>query len=486
MYIILRILEKIFIIYFVAYMLIDIGLFLYSFFVFRKRKNTKPSDIKADWREHPVSVIVPAYNEEVSIAYCAEMLLQLNYPAYELIIVNDGSLDNTLLRLKEHFVLKEERFDYQKTLATRPVRHIYRAEGSPLTVVDKENGGKADSLNAAINIASGRYICTIDADSILDNNALEVVVAPFVRDASTMVTGGQLAASNDVVLKNNKVVSSRMPGNIWVLWQILEYIKSFLVSRIGLSKINALMLMSGAFSTYRRDELLKIGGFLSPENVHPYIAETIGKGKQTVCEDMEIVVRLFKFRADNHQKAKATFLPGPVCWTEVPEKGISLFKQRARWHQGLIESLYIHRAMIFEPKYKAAGLLGLPYYFFFEMLAPVIKVLAIIFIIILIRTGMVNLLWISLILVGAILLTAIITTSITAIIEFWSRNQPHTNRDALRYKGFKDWMILIFAGIAGEFSYSFYKLIAQLKGFINFFGKKSDWKKFERKGVKKA
>jgi cellulose synthase/poly-beta-1,6-N-acetylglucosamine synthase-like glycosyltransferase len=131
--------------------------------------------------------------------------------------------------------------------------------------VHKENGGKADSLNAAINITKGIYVCTIDADSILDNKALKQIVAPFVHDSSTMVTGGQLAASNDVVLKNNKVISSKMPRNIWVLWQIIEYIKSFLVSRIGLSKINALMLMSGAFSMFRRLELLKIGGYLSLE-----------------------------------------------------------------------------------------------------------------------------------------------------------------------------------------------------------------------------
>lgn len=311
------------------------------------------------------------------------------------------------------------------------------------------------------------------------------MVRPFIEDSRTMVSGGQLAASNDVKLQNNEVVSSKMPQNIWVLWQILEYIKSFMVSRIGLSKINALLLMSGAFSMFRRDELLKIGGFLSAQNLHPYVKQNIGTGKQTVCEDMEIVVRLFKYRHDKKQKAKTRFVPGPVCWTEVPEKGPNLFKQRARWHQGLIESLHIHRNMIFEPRYGAPGLLGMPYYLIFEMMAPVMKVLALFFIVFAGFIDMLNFTWVVMMLIGIILLTSIITTGITVIVEYWSASQSLTNRNALRYKSFKDWLILIFAGILGEFTYSFYKLPAQLKGFVNFFMKKNDWKKFERKGVQK-
>lgn len=482
-FLILRILEKIFIIYFVLYLLIDIGLFLYSFLVFLRGKRKATKDF--DWSQHPVSIIVPAYNEEVSIAYCAEMLLSLDYPEYELIIVNDGSSDNTIEKLKNNFSLEFQTARKSPVLNSSEINEVYKARNSNLTVIDKVNGGKADSLNAGINYATGRYICTIDADSLLDNQALKSVVRPFIEDSRTMVSGGQLAASNDVKLQNNEVVSSKMPQNIWVLWQILEYIKSFMVSRIGLSKINALLLMSGAFSMFRRDELLKIGGFLSAQNLHPYVKQNIGTGKQTVCEDMEIVVRLFKYRHDKKQKAKTRFVPGPVCWTEVPEKGPNLFKQRARWHQGLIESLHIHRNMIFEPRYGAPGLLGMPYYLIFEMMAPVMKVLALFFIVFAGFIDMLNFTWVVMMLIGIILLTSIITTGITVIVEYWSASQSLTNRNALRYKSFKDWLILIFAGILGEFTYSFYKLPAQLKGFVNFFMKKNDWKKFERKGVQK-
>lgn len=479
---ILRILEKLFIIYFMLYLLIDVGLFFYSFVVFRRRQRLATGDY--DWNKHPVSVIVPAYNEEVSIAYCAEMLLSLDYPSYELIIVNDGSVDRTMEKLKENFALKQSQTRQATPLVTSFVREVYTDEYRPLTVIDKANGGKADSLNAGINYARGHYFCTIDADSLLDNQALKSVVRPFIEDSRTMVSGGQLAASNDVELKDNVVVSSKIPKNIWVLWQIIEYIKSFMVSRIGLSKINALLLMSGAFSMYRYDELLNIGGFLSSQNRHPYIKKHIGIGKSTVCEDMEIVVSLFKYRHESGKKAKARFIPGPVCWTEVPGKGKNLFKQRVRWHQGLIESLNIHRSMVFEPRYGATGLIGMPYYLVFEMMAPVMKVLAILFIIVAAWVNMLNMQWVVLMIVGIILLTAIITSGITAIVEYWSLSQSQTNRNALRYKNFKDWLILIFAGILGEFTYSFYKLVAQLKGFAQFFSNKSQWQKFERKGIK--
>lgn len=483
MFVVYQILEKLLIIYFIGYLLSDIGLYLYSFIVFRLRLNKADDVEEVDFTGHSVSIIVPAYNEEVSVAYCTEMLLGLDYPDFELIIVNDGSSDNTIKALQASFELNEIEISTARDLQTAKIKRIYQSEKKPLIVIDKENGGKADSLNAGINAARGRYICTIDADSLLDEQALKTVIRPFVHDQDVMVTGGQLAASNGVHLENNRVISSQMPKNIWVLWQIIEYIKSFLIARIGLSKINALMLMSGAFSVYQKQDLHAVGGFLSSKNQHPYIEKHLGKGKQTVCEDMEIVVRLFRYRKDKQRKAKTMFLPDAVCWTEVPDKGKNLFRQRARWHQGLMESLFYHRAMIFEPRYKTAGLLGLPYYLFFEMLAPVIKVLALLVIVLAAVYNILDVQWVLLLLISVILLTAIITTSITAIIEYWSKKRSATSREALRYKSFVDWLILIFAGIFGEFSFSFFKMAAQLKGFYNIIRRKNDWMKFERKGV---
>lgn len=479
-----RIIEKVLILYFAGYFIIDLLLFAYSMFLFRKKRKINTDTL--DYSNHFVSIIVPAYNEDVSIVHCTNMLLDLDYPKYELIIVNDGSKDQTVKKLLDNFELQEVKRSKEPELITKPVKKFYTSTKKNLVLIDKENGGKADSINAGINFSSGTYICTIDADSILDENALKEVVKPFILYPDTLVSGGQLAASNDLEIKHNKVVSSKTPKNIWVLWQIIEYIKSFMISRTGLSKLNALLIMSGAFSLYKKDDLLKVGGFLTKINSHNYLKETIGVGNQTVCEDMEIVVRLFKFKKDNKSRAKTVFLPEPVCWTEVPDNGKNIFKQRSRWHQGLAETLRIHRNMIFEPRYGVTGLIGLPYYFFFELFSPLIKVFSLLFIVVSAVLGTINFQWVALLIISVMLITAIMMSSITAVIENWSKNQNTANRDALRYKTFKDWAWLITAGIIAEFSYSFFKIAAQVEGLVNFFKGKNDWNKFERKGLREV
>ncbi|MBL8028556.1 MAG: glycosyltransferase family 2 protein, partial [Fibrobacteres bacterium] len=339
-----------------------------------------------------------------------------------------------------------------------------------------------DSVNAGINISDTIFICTVDADSILDPNALQSVLEPMLSSPSTFVSGGQLAAANDVTLVNSNVVTSKMPTNLWVLWQIVEYIKSFMISKIGLSRINSLLVMSGAFSVYRKNDLEAVGGFLSKLNRSDYLASTIGVGKHTVCEDMEIVVRLWRYYRDNGIKGNAVFVPTPVCWTEVPENGRNLFRQRTRWHLGLAETLYIHRDMIFEPKYGVTALFALPYSFIFEFLSPVIKLFAIIFIIAASLTGFIDGKVVFLFTTGVLLLTAIFTSTITVFIEAWSQHHGTHLRDALRYRNFKDWFFMLIVAIAGDFSYSFFKMAAQLNGTLNFLRKKSEWNKFQRKG----
>jgi cellulose synthase/poly-beta-1,6-N-acetylglucosamine synthase-like glycosyltransferase len=480
---ILRIIEKLLIIYFSAYLVIDIGLFIYSLIVFRRKKKEDTGPV--DFSGHRVSIIVPAYNEEVTIVNCTEMLLELDYPDYEVIVVNDGSKDQTLRELELHFKLVEMDKEGEEVLTTARVISLYKTRDARLMVIDKENGGKADSINTGINYSRGRYICTIDADSILDSNALKEVVRPFLANQSTIVTGGQLAAANDTVIIHNRVVSSATPRNIWVLWQIIEYIKSFMISRIGLSRINALLIMSGAFSLYRKDDLEAIGGFLTARNRHPYLERTIGLGKQTVCEDMEILVRLWQYKRDLKIRAKAVFLPEPVCWTEVPDNGRNLFRQRSRWHQGLGETLKIHRRMILEPSYGVTGMIGLPYYLFFELLSPIVRIFTAFFIIAAAYYGIMNFKWVLLLLISVMLITAIILSAITAIVENWSQHRHAVTRDALRYKSFPDWIRLIMAGILAEFSYSFFKVVAQTDGMIKFLRKRNEWNKFSRKGVKK-
>ncbi len=483
----LRIIEKILIIYFGLYLLADLLMYFYSLAYFLIDTLKKPENNQAlNLDQYPATVIVPAYNEEVSIVTSVKSLMHLDYPGYEIMVVNDGSSDATVQRLLDNFPLQPVQNIPHEIIKTAAVRRIYQTPDGKLTLVDKENGGKADAINAGLNMARGKFICTIDADSVLERDALKKTVIPFLQDQRVTVTGGQLAASNDTVIKNNRILNARVPRNILVQWQIIEYIKSFLISRLALSRANALLIMSGAFSVFRRKDLLEAGGFLSARNNHPYIVKSLGEGKQTVCEDMEIVVRLEKFKQEQKLTPKTVFVPDAVCWTEVPEKPANLFKQRSRWHQGLGETLWLHRAMIFEPAYGATGLFGMPYYLFFEFLSPVVKIFSLIFVLIAGYYGLWNIKWILLLFVSIILITAVIMSTITAAVEKWTSIHQGSGRDALRYKTFGDWIKLLLAGISAEFSYAFFKIAAQIKGIHQFLTHQHDWKKFERKGIKEV
>ncbi len=485
MYYALRIIEKLFIIYFTTYLLSDVLLYLNALLFFFIRSKKSRSKLDYDYSQHPISIIVPAYNEEVSIITCIENLLELDYPDYQVIIVNDGSKDETMQTVLQHFnVEKTELKTQDNNLITKKLLAAYRLKSDKnLLILDKENGGKADAINIGINFASGKYICTIDADSVLDPDALKEVVNPFIQNPHTIVTGGQLAVANDVTIVNNRVQSACVPKNIWVQWQINEYIKSFMISRIGLSKINSLLIMSGAFALFKKQDLNEVGGFLTKMNTFPYILNNVGRGKQTVCEDMEIVVRLWKYKKDLKLKAKAIFVPEAVLWTEVPDKASFLFRQRSRWHQGLAETLTLYRKLLLEPKYGVTGMMALPYYFFFELFSPIMKVLSLVFILVAGYYGVFNAKWVLMLLAGILLTTAIIMSSITLMLEYWSEKYTETTRNALRYKNFKDWLWLLTTGILSEFTYSFYKIVAQLDGLKNFLRKKHDWKKFDRKGI---
>ncbi|MEO6695240.1 MAG: glycosyltransferase [Ignavibacteria bacterium] len=482
---IIRIIEKLFIVYFVSYFLIDIFLFIIFLATFRSDKKKYEVEIEYDEFFKKASVIVPAFNEEVSIIHCIHMLETLDYPDFEIIIVNDGSKDNTVQTLLNSFDFHPVKEKYDCGLNTALVLEVYSCEEGKIILIDKINGGKADAINAGINFSTGEFICTIDADSILDNSSLRKVVMPMLMDKRVFVSGGQLAVSNDTIIKDNRIVNFKMPGNIWVLWQIIEYIKSFLVSRIGLSKINSLLIMSGAFSVYRRKDILNIGGFLTITNDHPYIRKIFKTPRNTVCEDMEIVVRLWRFYHEHKMNGRVVYLPKPLCWTEVPDNYRNLFKQRARWHLGLAECLFMHRKMFFDPAYYTTGLIAYPYYIFLELMSPVIKILAFVFIMVVGIQGLLNTQWVLLMLLAITLTTALITSIITVFIERWSEEQATGNRDALRYKTIGDWIKLLFVSIIGDFSYSFFKVFAQLKGIIDFSREKSDWNKFERRGIQR-
>jgi cellulose synthase/poly-beta-1,6-N-acetylglucosamine synthase-like glycosyltransferase len=309
----------------------------------------------------PVSVIVPAYNEEAGIIESVRSLLSLRYPVFEVIVVNDGSTDATLARLTEAFDLRPSRSVFRKSIATKPIRGLYRSAVHPrLIVIDKVNGKKADAMNAGLNISRYPLFCAVDSDSILEKDALLKVVRPFLEDpARTIGAGGIIRLSNGCTIREGQVVDVGIPRNWIARFQILEYLRAFLGGRLGMSMMRSTLIVSGAFGIFRKDIAMACGGYRAA----------------SITEDMDLVIRMQKHMHDQKKPYRLPFIPDPICWTEAPESLRVLARQRSRWHRGLIQTLIRFRGMIFNPRYGVAGLFALPFYAIFEMAGPFIEVL---------------------------------------------------------------------------------------------------------------
>lgn len=310
-----------------------------------------------------ISVLVPAYGEELTIASNAARILALTYPNLEVVVINDGSDDATLERLVDRFQLVPVHPVFRQVVDTADVQGIYRSEREPrLVVVDKVNGGKADALNVGLNVASGELVCAIDADTLVAPDALQQLVAPFVSDPDTVAAGGNIRLANDSVVRGGRIGELVVPRS-WIAGvQVVEYTRAFLVGRLGWNPLGGNLIISGAFGLFRRSVLLDIGG---------YEHESVG-------EDMELVVRIRRHHYEIGRPAKVVFSPDPVAWTECPESLRTLARQRNRWCRGLLDVLSRHRRMIFNPRYGTAGMLAMPYFLIVEALAPIVEALGLI------------------------------------------------------------------------------------------------------------
>jgi cellulose synthase/poly-beta-1,6-N-acetylglucosamine synthase-like glycosyltransferase len=308
----------------------------------------------------PVSLVVPAYNEEATITTSIRALLQMRYQHFEVVVVNDGSKDKTLETMIRDFELTPFPEAYRVQIRTQPVRGVYRSRKYPnLRVVDKENGGgKADATNAGINAARFPIFYCGDADSILDPHSLEHVVRPFLEDPTTVACGGTVRIINGCVVRGGVLEKVGLPRNPLALFQVVEYLRAFLGGRLGWSAINGMLIVSGAFGVFHRDTVVAAGGFR---------ADVIG-------EDMEMTTRLHRTLSARGQRYRVAFIPDPVCWTDAPEDIGTLSRQRKRWQRGLAESLWENRRMCFAKGSGAAGWLAYPFFVVFELLSPVVEV----------------------------------------------------------------------------------------------------------------
>jgi len=308
--------------------------------------------------EPPISVLVPAYNEETTIAGTVRSVLQLTYPEFEIIVINDGSRDGTLEVLQREFALLPFPEAYRIQLPTEPVRGIYRSTLYPqLRVIDKANGGKADSLNAGINASRYPLFCGVDADSILQRNSLQQVVQPFLRDPAVIATGGTVRAANGCEVRDGYLARVDLPRHPLARFQVVEYLRAFLFGRLGWSAVNALLIISGAFGLFRKETVIAAGGYR----------------RNTIGEDMELIVRLHRHMREQGLAYRIEFVPDPVCWTEVPEDLRTLRNQRVRWQRGLSESLSSHWPLMFSRRGGWPGWVAYPFMVLFEWLGPVFE-----------------------------------------------------------------------------------------------------------------
>ncbi len=309
----------------------------------------------------PIALLVPAHNEAATIVPAVRSLLALDYPEFEVIVVNDGSQDKTLEELQGAFQLLETDVLHVSPVPTRPVRGIYMSSREPrLLVLDKEAGGsKADAVNAGLNAASSQYVCVVDADGVLEPDALLRVMAPVITDARRVVAaGGIVRAINGCVVEHGRLKEVRLARGPVEVIQVIEYLRAFLIGREGWAYFNMLAIISGAFGVFERDLVLKVGG---------YRAAAIG-------EDLDLVVRMHRYLLEHKQEYHISFIPDPVCWTEVPSDWKSLARQRARWQKALVDVLWLNRDMVLNPRYGRIGMIALPYHWLFEMLAPWIEI----------------------------------------------------------------------------------------------------------------
>jgi cellulose synthase/poly-beta-1,6-N-acetylglucosamine synthase-like glycosyltransferase len=312
----------------------------------------------------PVSVLMPAHNEATNIVDAVQAVAALRYPTFEIVVIDDGSTDDTFAVLHEAFDLVEVP---RVIPAEVPYRgrvvsvHVARSAPEKLIVVRKENGGKPDALNVGINTARQPLICMVDADSLLDPDALLSVAKPFADDPVRVVaTGGVVRVANGCKVVGGRVVDVRMPRGWLPRLQVVEYLRAFLLGRTGWSRLGGLVIISGAFGLFRRDVLVEIGGM----------------AHDCIGEDAELVVRLHRRLRDLRRDYRVVFVAEPVSWSEAPTTTRVLARQRRRWHRGLQEILVRHRGMVGNPRYGRVGLVTLPYYAVFELLAPVIEIAA--------------------------------------------------------------------------------------------------------------
>lgn len=403
----------------------------------------------------PISVLVPAYNEAATIVDNVRNLLSLDFPEYEVIVINDGSKDDTLQLLIDAFKLIPIHQPFRRVIDTKPVKAVYRSANFPgLVVLDKENGGKADALNAGINASMYPIFVSIDADSILEKSSLIKIIYTFMNDPTCIAVGGIVRIGSGCEIVNGELTEVDLSSKPLMMLQTNEYLRAFLTGRIGFNEMGILLIISGAFGAFNKQAVIDAGG---------YTTGCIG-------EDMELIVKMHQLMHLKKRKYAIRFLPDPVCWTQPPERLKDLKKQRKRWHIGLIDSLLRHKDMAFNPKYGRIGTLCLPYYWIFELIGPLFEVLGYFTVPISCVLGIVDVRFMISFFLVAMLYGTILSTGALLLEENTFRKYPRIDQI----------LKLFLYAVIDNLGYRQLNTIYKVEAMLGFRKNRSSWGRIER------
>lgn len=411
----------------------------------------------------PISLVVPAHNEAGSIVDSVAALLDLEYPNLEVIVVNDGSADTTLERLAQAYQLVPAHMLYVSEIVTARIKRLYKSlRQSRLMVVDKESAGnKADAVNAGLNVCNSPFVCVVDADSLLERDSLMRIVSGIFSDpGSAVAAGGIVRVLNGCSVVKGRLQGISLPRRPLEILQVIEYLRAFLVGREAWAYFNMLPIISGAFGIFRRDLVLRIGGFRA----------------QAIGEDIDLVVRLHRYLREQDMEYHISFVPDPTCWTEVPADLKSLARQRARWQQGLMDTLWLNRDMLFRRRYGRIGLLLLPYMWVFELAAPVMELLGYFTILFAALAGSLSpRLAFEFLLFGYAFATALSVGGV--LLEEITYRRYANWRDVLR--------LLVFCFLE-HFPYRQLNLLWRLQGLWRYLRRDTSWGELKKAGLSKS
>jgi len=456
----LRPITYVVVIYFIA-----LGLFYLVLYVsaaldmrqyLRRVRAEKYSEILSSEIAPSISILVPAHNEEASIKESVRALLTLTYPNLEIVVVDDGSTDATLSVLTSTFALVPIHPLYDRRIETKEVRSIYRSKQYPnLIVVSKENGGKADSLNIGLNVASSELVCAIDADTILDPDGLRRLVRPFIRSHDVVAAGATIRVANGCTVTQGRMASERGPHRALGGIQAVEYLRAFLFGRPGWNRLGGNLLISGAFGMFRREALLETNGYV-----------------RSVGEDMELIVRLRRHGYETGQPARVEFVPDPVAWTETPTAFRELGRQRERWQRGFTDVLWRHRSLMLNPRFGVLGWVVFPAFVLFEWMAPIIETVGILLVVAGLILGQVSALF-AILFFSLACGVGILLSMLALMLEELSFR---------RYGRARDRALLVVWAVLENFGYRQLTVFWRLRGTLSYLRGKKSWGKMNRTG----